>query len=70
MNQNLKNLVHENYEVKIQKRDTEIMALNIQMNPHFLYNSLNIINWICLRGEGEKASKMLVKLSRNVTVYK
>ena len=64
MNQNLKNLVHENYEVKIQKRDTEIMALNIQMNPHFLYNSLNIINWICLRGEGEKASKMLVKLSR------
>lgn len=64
MNQNLKNLVHENYEVKIQKRDTEIMALNIQMNPHFLYNSLNIINWICLRGECETASKMLVKLSR------
>lgn len=64
MNQNLKNLVHENYEVKIQKRDTEIMTLNIQMNPHFLYNSLNIINWICLRGENETASKMLVKLSR------
>lgn len=64
MNQNLKNLVHENYEVKIQKRDTEIMALNIQMNPHFLYNSLNIINWICLQGDMERTSKMLLDLSR------
>lgn len=64
MNQNLKNLVHENFEVKLRKRDTEIMALNIQMNPHFLYNSLNIINWACLRGDNEKASGMLLDLSR------
>ena len=64
MNKNLKKLVHENYEVKLEKKDTEIMALNIQMNPHFLYNSLNIINWLCLRGEKEKTSRMLVDLSR------
>ncbi len=64
MNQNLKSLVHENYEVKLQKRDTEIMALNIQMNPHFLYNSLNIINWACMKGDSKKASGMLLDLSR------
>lgn len=57
-------LVHEKYEMMIQKRDTEIMSLNIQMNPHFLYNSLNIINWVCLKGEQENASKMLLDLSR------
>ena len=64
MNQNLQMLVHEKYEMMIQKRDTEIMSLNIQMNPHFLYNSLNIINWVCLKGEQENASKMLLDLSR------
>lgn len=57
-------LIHEKYEMMIQKRDTEIMSLNIQMNPHFLYNSLNIINWVCLKGEQENASKMLLNLSR------
>ena len=64
MNQNLQTLIHEKYEMMIQKRDTEIMSLNIQMNPHFLYNSLNIINWVCLKGEQENASKMLLDLSR------
>lgn len=64
MNQNLKQLVHENYEVKLQKRDSEIMILNIQLNPHFLYNSLNIINWLCLDKKAERASEMLVDLSR------
>ena len=64
MNQNLQMLIHEKYEMMIQKRDTEIMSLNIQMNPHFLYNSLNIINWVCLKGEQENASKMLLDLSR------
>ena len=64
MNHNLKNLVHENYEVKLQKRESEIMVLNIQLNPHFLYNSLNIINWLCLDGKTEKASGMLLDLSR------
>lgn len=64
MNQNLKNLVHENYEVKLQKRDTEIMTLNIQMNPHFLYNSLNIIHWMCMAGESQKAGTMLLELTR------
>lgn len=64
MNHNLKRLVHENYEIRLQKRDSEIMALNIQLNPHFLYNSLNIINWLCLNGDSDKASNMIVNLSR------
>lgn len=64
MNQNLKRLVHENYEVRLQRRDSEIMALNMQLNPHFLYNSLNIINWLCMDDKPDKASEMLVDLSR------
>ncbi|MDD3172720.1 MAG: histidine kinase [Herbinix sp.] len=64
MSLNLKNLIYENYEVKIQQRDFEIIILNIQLNPHFLYNTLNIINWICLSGDTDKTSNMIVNLSR------
>jgi len=64
MSENLKNLVHENYEVKLQQREFEILILNIQLNPHFVYNALNIINWICLSKDTEKASRMIVDLSR------
>jgi two-component system sensor histidine kinase YesM len=64
MNDKIKALIDENYVVKIREKETEIMVLNIQLNPHFLYNSLNIINWMAVKGEKEKTSKMLVSLSR------
>lgn len=60
----IRNLIHENYEVKLVQKDMEIKALNMQMNPHFLYNTLNIINWTCLEGNMEATSHMLVNLSR------
>lgn len=64
MSRNLQKLIHENYEVKLQQRDFEVMILNIQLNPHFLYNTLNMINWICLEGDMERAGNMIVELSR------
>jgi len=60
----IKNLIHENYEVKLRQKDVEIMALNIQLNPHFLYNTLNIMNWISLEENAERTSEMIVALSR------
>lgn len=64
MNEKVKQLIEENYVVKLRERETEIMALNVQLNPHFLYNTLNIINWMAVYGEKEQVSKMLVSLSR------
>ncbi len=64
MSSDLQNLIHENYEVKLIQRDTQIKALNAQLNPHFIYNTLNIINWTCLEGDTETTSQMLVNLSR------
>ena len=57
-------LIHENYEVKLIQKDTEIKALNAQLNPHFIYNTLNIINWACLEGNIQETSQMIVNLSR------
>lgn len=64
MNEQIKQLIDENYVVKLREKETEIMALNIQLNPHFLYNTLNIINWMAVHGEQQQVSKMLVSLSR------
>ena len=64
MNENLKTLIHENYVVKLREREAAVHMLNVQLNPHFLYNTINIINWTALRGEASQTSKMLVGLAR------
>ncbi len=56
-------LIEENYKSEIRKKETEIMALNLQINPHFLYNTLNIINMMALEEGNAEVSKMLISLS-------
>ncbi|SLL35692.1 putative regulator of cell autolysis [Mycobacteroides abscessus subsp. abscessus] len=38
-------LIKENYETQLLIKDTEFKALQAQINPHFLYNTLETINW-------------------------
>jgi len=63
MNGKIEVLIEENYMTKIREKETEIMALNIQLNPHFLYNSLNIINWMAIENKQKEISKLIVSLS-------
>lgn len=45
-------LVKQNYERSIAQKNAEIKALQTQINPHFLYNTLDSINWMLIeRGE-------------------
>lgn len=41
-------LSREMYEIKIRKRDAELSALQSQLNPHFLYNTLELLNMMAL----------------------
>jgi two-component system sensor histidine kinase YesM len=63
MNVKINNLIEENYKVKLREKETEIMSLNIQLNPHFLYNTLNIMNWTALENNQRELSRMIVSLS-------
>ena len=49
-------------EQKYQLRIMEILALQSQINPHFLFNSLNTISYFC-REKPEKARELLLALS-------
>ncbi len=39
-------LIQKIYEQETEKRDAEIIALQSQISPHFLYNTLNTIKWM------------------------
>jgi ligand-binding sensor domain-containing protein len=44
----------------------ELKALRAQINPHFLFNSLNSINNFILKNDTKKASRYLIKFSQLV----
>ena len=63
----------KNAEVKLaikqkQMEELKMTALQSQMNPHFLFNSLNSINNFVLKNEIEKASDYITKFSRLIRV--
>ncbi len=42
----LNDLIHKNYIQQLEKKETEFRNLQLQINPHFLYNTLEIISSI------------------------
>ena len=53
-------------ELKQKGTELEIQALRAQMNPHFIFNSLNSINRFILKNERAQASEYLTKFSKLV----
>jgi len=53
-------------DLQQEARALEMQALRAQMNPHFIFNSLNSINHFILKNDGPQASAYLTKFSRLV----
>ncbi len=56
-------LIDENYKISLREKDTQIMALTLQINPHFLYNTLNTINMMAILNDDHETSDLIVSLS-------
>lgn len=56
------NLIHENYKKQLLLKDTKYKMLQAQMNPHFLYNTLNSIHWMIRAQKNSEAAEMTVAL--------
>lgn len=59
----LDHMINEVYQSKITQQEYEMKALQAQINPHFLYNSLSLINWKAIIAEQEEISEMAQLLS-------
>lgn len=62
MTRELQYLIEQVYQEKIKKRELELRALKAQINPHFLYNTLDTIYWMLIDRGNEDVAQLVTKL--------
>lgn len=60
----IQELMNQVRNEEIVLRKTELRALQAQINPHFLYNTLDSIAWMCEEGRTKDAVEMVNALAR------
>jgi Predicted signal transduction protein with a C-terminal ATPase domain len=63
MNERIAALIEENYAARLREKEAELMALNLQLNPHFLYNTLTTLYWIALENGQQEMARVMLNLS-------
>lgn len=63
MNGRIQTLIEENYASRLREKEAELMALNLQLNPHFLYNTLTTMYWIAVENNQHEMSRIMLSLA-------
>lgn len=64
MEQEVQRLMQEHYQLGKEVKMAEVRALQAQINPHFLYNTLDLINWISMDYGAEEIGTLTWNLAR------
>lgn len=59
----IQDLIIKQYQAKMLNQEIEYKFLQAQLDPHFLYNTLNSINWMAINKDEEEISEMVTALA-------
>ncbi|MFZ7946552.1 MULTISPECIES: sensor histidine kinase [Bacillaceae] len=60
----IRELIQKNYLIEIRQKNAELYALQSQINPHFMYNTLETIGMAVEDGERDQVVRMITILGR------
>lgn len=52
MTHKMSGLIEEKNKINKDLKEAELKAIQAQINPHFLYNTLDMINWLAIKNSG------------------
>ncbi|OAK68511.1 sensor histidine kinase [Lederbergia galactosidilytica] len=60
----IRELIEKDFKREMEKKDAQFLALQAQINPHFLYNTLQVIGGMAIKKDAKEIDDVSQRLSR------